>query len=117
MNNFPIINEHIPVLLNQAINYLPNKNNLNVIDATFGGGGYSKLILEQKNVKNLIALDRDPLAIEFAKQIKKEKNFKIVEGKFSEIDSLLFSSNAIYIIVINAQNKHKICRLKLSIWF
>ena len=76
MNNFPIINEHIPVLLNQAINYLPNKNNLNVIDATFGGGGYSKLILEQKNVKNLIALDRDPLAIEFAKQIKKEKNFK-----------------------------------------
>ena len=41
------INKHIPVLINRAIEYLPNKSHLNVIDATFGEGGYSKLILKK----------------------------------------------------------------------
>ena len=46
MNNIIHSNLHIPVLANKVIEYLPNKNHLNVIDATYGGGGYSKLIFK-----------------------------------------------------------------------
>ena len=46
-------NKHIPVMINQAVNFLPQKENLNIIDATFGGGGYSKLLLMNKNINNL----------------------------------------------------------------
>ena len=53
MNNISELNKHIPVLVNQAIEFLPKKNHLNVIDATFGGGGYSKLILKKANVNFL----------------------------------------------------------------
>ena len=86
-----INNMHKPVLINEAINYLPNKENLSVIDATFGGGSYSKIIFESDNVINLIAVDRDPLATKISKKIKqtKNKNFKLCRGNFSEIDYLV----------------------------
>ena len=86
-----INNIHKPVLINEAINYLPNKENLSVIDATFGGGGYSKIIFESNNVINLIAIDKDPLVSKFAEKFKKttNKKFKLCKGNFSEIDFLV----------------------------
>lgn len=45
-------NKHIPVMINEVKSYIPIGKKINVIDATFGGGGYSKNILEQFNVKN-----------------------------------------------------------------
>tara|TARA_B100000029_G_C17595732_1_gene964068 strand:- start:1475 stop:2428 length:954 start_codon:yes stop_codon:yes gene_type:complete len=83
------INKHIPVMINQAIEFLPHKDNLNVIDATFGGGGYSKHLLMHKNINNLIAIDRDPLAKIFANKLKNKTNFKFIEGQFSKIDQLV----------------------------
>ena len=88
MNNNLSSNKHVPVLLNQSIKFLPKKNNLNVIDATFGGGGYSKLILKQNNVNHLLAIDRDPDVLSFF-NLKNNKNFKLIEGKFSQIDLLV----------------------------
>ena len=89
MNKISELNKHIPVLVNQAIEFLPKKNHLNVIDATFGGGGYSKLILKKTNVNYLIAIDRDPMASKFKNIFNNKKNFKLLEGKFSQIDSLV----------------------------
>ena len=82
-------NKHIPVMINQAVNFLPQKENLNIIDATFGGGGYSKLLLMNKNINNLIAIDRDPLAKIYAKKLENKTNFKFIEGQFSKIDQLV----------------------------
>ena len=87
MNN--TLNLHIPVLANQAIKYLPNKNNLKVIDATYGGGGYSKLIFKNSNIRHLIAIDRDPHVIKFTGKLINKKNFKLIFGKFSQIDLLV----------------------------
>jgi len=81
-------NKHIPVLMKKAIEYLPNKKNLNVIDATFGGGGYSKSILKNFKIDNLIAIDRDPSVKKFAKKIKNKK-FILFEGQFSNIDQII----------------------------
>ena len=77
MNNIIDSNVHIPVLVNQAIKYLPKKDHLNVIDATYGGGGYSKLIYKQSNIDHLIAIDRDPQVIQFTNTLVKKSNFKL----------------------------------------
>ena len=44
-------------MLNEVKSFIPIKKNINLIDATFGGGGYSKAILEEFDIKNLIAID------------------------------------------------------------
>jgi 16S rRNA (cytosine1402-N4)-methyltransferase len=62
-------NQHIPVLLEETINALAIKEEEFYIDATFGLGGYSKAILEQNNCK-VLAIDRDPEAIQIAQQLK-----------------------------------------------
>ena len=36
-----MINNHIPVMINEVKSFLPINKNINLIDATFGGGGYS----------------------------------------------------------------------------
>ena len=89
MNNIVTSNLHIPVLLNQAIKYLPNKSHLNVIDATYGGGGYSELILKNSNINHLVAIDRDPQVIKFTDKLANNKNFKLLFGRFSKIDLLV----------------------------
>jgi len=45
-------NLHNSVMINEIISFLPLKKSINVIDATFGGGGYSKTILEKFNVNH-----------------------------------------------------------------
>ncbi|WMY97718.1 MAG: 16S rRNA (cytosine(1402)-N(4))-methyltransferase RsmH [Arsenophonus sp.] len=62
------------VLLNEAINSLNIKKSGIYIDATFGTGGHSKLILSHLGpYGKLIAIDRDPEAIEIAKKIKDKR--------------------------------------------
>ena len=55
-------NSHVPVMLKEVLSFIPNDKKINLIDATFGGGGYSKAILKDFNIKNLIAIDRDPIS-------------------------------------------------------
>ena len=55
-------NLHKSVMINEIISFLPLTKSINVIDATFGGGGYSKTILEKYNVNQLLAIDRDPIS-------------------------------------------------------
>jgi len=88
-----MINNHIPVMLNEVKSFLPINKNINLIDATFGGGGYSKAILEEFNVKNLIAIDRDPISkIFFNELTKKYQNIEFFNEKFSKIDELIYKS-------------------------
>ena len=50
---------HIPVLLNESVNGLGIKPDGVYVDATFGGGGHSKKILEELRGGHLIAFDQD----------------------------------------------------------
>ena len=88
-----MINSHIPVMLDEVKSFIPISKDLNLIDATFGGGGYSKAILEEFNIKNLIAIDRDPTAKVFFNELnKKFKNIELFNEKFSKIDELIKNS-------------------------
>ena len=77
-------------MINEIISFLPSTKSINVMDATFGGGGYSKTILEKFNVKQLLAIDRDPISKIFSKEIEsKFSNFTLVNNKFSRIEEII----------------------------
>jgi len=87
-------NKHIPVMIEEIKSYIPVNKELNIIDATFGGGGYSKIFLENFKIGKLIAIDRDPLSNFFAKKLsEKYNNFKLINGCFGEIDNLIEKHN------------------------
>jgi 16S rRNA (cytosine1402-N4)-methyltransferase len=86
-------NQHIPVMLKEVMSFIPSNKKINLIDATFGGGGYSKAILKKFDVKNLVAIDRDPISKIFFDKLKKEfNNLKLFNQQFSKIDELLNKS-------------------------
>ncbi len=88
-----MINNHIPVMINEVKSFLPINKNINLIDATFGGGGYSKAILDEFNIKNLIAIDRDPISKIFFSELRnKYENIEFFNQKFSKIDELICNS-------------------------
>ena len=92
------INIHEPVMLEEVKKFIPVAKKINIIDATFGGGGYSKALLEEYNVNQLIAIDRDPITEVIAEDLSKRyKNFKIINGCFSKIDELIYSNCTIKI--------------------
>jgi 16S rRNA (cytosine1402-N4)-methyltransferase len=77
---------HLSVLLNESIVGLDIKPDGIYIDATFGRGGHSKLILEHLSENGrLIALDRDPEAIKAAEVLGDDKRFQIEHVTFSQI--------------------------------
>ncbi|MEQ9872008.1 16S rRNA (cytosine(1402)-N(4))-methyltransferase RsmH [Pectobacterium odoriferum] len=75
--------KHTTVLLDEAVNGLNIRSGGIYIDGTFGRGGHSRLILSQLGLEGrLLAIDRDPQAIEAAKAID-DPRFSIIHGPFS----------------------------------
>ncbi|MGY5452092.1 16S rRNA (cytosine(1402)-N(4))-methyltransferase RsmH [Agarivorans sp. MS3-6] len=78
---------HTSVLLQECIDGLAIKADGIYVDGTFGRGGHSRAILQQLGPNGrLIAIDRDPRAIEAAKQFANDPRFQIVHGPFSGIE-------------------------------
>ena len=59
---------HQPVLAQEVVAGLSPKPNGHYLDATVGGGGHSRLILEAAPNSHLTAVDQDPMALEAAQQ-------------------------------------------------
>ncbi len=78
---------HIPVLLNEVIESLNIRPNGLYIDGTFGGGGYTKAILQQNDTCRVIAFDRDAEAIEEGQKILKEypERLRLIHSPFSKM--------------------------------
>jgi 16S rRNA (cytosine1402-N4)-methyltransferase len=78
---------HISVLLQQSIDALNIKPNGVYIDATFGRGGHSKLILEYLNPSGrLLVIDQDPTAITVAQKLAAEDpRVLIYHGCFNQL--------------------------------
>ncbi|MEM0992983.1 MAG: 16S rRNA (cytosine(1402)-N(4))-methyltransferase RsmH [Bacteroidota bacterium] len=78
---------HLPVLANTSIEALNLQSNSVVVDATFGGGGHSKLILEALgNDGKLLGFDQDEDA---AANAIVDDRFTFVKGNFEYIDRFL----------------------------
>lgn len=80
--------EHRPVLLDEALEALVIRPDGIYLDGTFGRGGHSAAILQQLNENGrLLAVDKDPQAIEVAKKrFGKDSRFSIVRGSFTMLE-------------------------------
>jgi 16S rRNA (cytosine1402-N4)-methyltransferase len=85
----PNASGHRSVLAAQAVEHLLTDLDGIYVDATFGRGGHSRLILEQLGARGrLIALDRDPQAIEAAAAIR-DPRFHAQHTAFSRLRETL----------------------------
>ena len=82
---------HETVLISEAIDALSICEGGCYVDATFGRGGHSRLILENLGAKgSLIIFDKDPEAIEVATQMReKDERLQIAHAPFGEIEMQL----------------------------
>jgi 16S rRNA (cytosine1402-N4)-methyltransferase len=82
---------HLPVFLYPAVDALEiaSRSGGTFVDATFGRGGHSRLILERLGPHGrLIAIDRDPDAVRAAREIR-DPRFVPVQARFSELQAVL----------------------------
>ena len=80
---------HRAVLLEEAVSALAIRADGVYVDATFGRGGHSRAILERLGpAGRLIALDRDPAAVQAAREIT-DPRFVIEHAPFSELARVL----------------------------
>jgi 16S rRNA (cytosine1402-N4)-methyltransferase len=81
---------HAPVLLQEMLDALAPRNGAHYIDGTFGGGGYSRAILDSADCR-VLGIDRDPDAIARGAELvtRYAGRLTLVEGRFSQMDTLL----------------------------
>ncbi len=87
--------EHTPVLLAEIISYLQPRSGSCIIDATLGGGGYSKVIIEKIGPQGkLLSIDLDEDAIaNVRRHLSDVTGLTLVHGNFSHIDHIIRNHN------------------------
>jgi len=82
---------HIPVLGRRAVAWLNVRDGGLYVDATFGAGGYTKIILETAGAR-VIGIDRDQRAIALGADLVEAAagRLDLVEDKFSNIEAIVF---------------------------
>ena len=102
--------EHIPVLFNETVNSLEIKPDGLYVDCTAGGGGHSHAVAQRLSDKGrLIAIDRDPEAIEVLKaRFASFPNVEIVRNTFDNISAILNGRKADGIMADLGVSSHQI---------
>jgi 16S rRNA (cytosine1402-N4)-methyltransferase len=80
---------HQPVMLDEVMQAVAPEPGRQVLDGTFGAGGYSRAFLEAG--AEVVAIDRDPSAERFSAPLAAAfpGRFRLVEGCFSELEQSL----------------------------
>lgn len=79
--------EHRPVLLDEVLDGLAIRADGIYLDGTFGRGGHSAALLARLGEQGrLLAMDKDPQAVDTARQrFASEPRFEIVQGSFTRL--------------------------------
>ena len=87
---------HVPVLLQQVVDALAVRPDGIYVDATFGRGGHAGEIMKRLGPSGLLlALDRDPVAIESAQnQFGSDTRFRVQQGSFSRMSQMIGHAGA-----------------------
>jgi 16S rRNA (cytosine1402-N4)-methyltransferase len=87
---------HIPVMLQPSIDALcgplaDQGQSLTIVDGTFGGGGYTRALLDALPNCKVIGIDRDPQAAERAQAVLADypERFTFLAGRFGDMDHLV----------------------------
>ena len=80
---------HFPVMLSEIIEISNPKKGGVFIDCTFGGGNYTKALLDFPKTK-VIGIDRDDAVISIARKMEKnfKNRFKFYHLKFSQLEKV-----------------------------
>jgi len=87
---------HVPVMLDEVLEALAPKDGGRYIDGTFGGGGYSRAILEAADCR-VLGIDRDPDAIARGQALvaKFAGRLTLVQAEFSTMDEFTEPSDGV----------------------
>jgi 16S rRNA (cytosine1402-N4)-methyltransferase len=85
------LDEHTPVLVEEALKALALRPGGLYVDATFGRGGHTARILEALgSAGSVVAIDRDPAAIAAGRaRFAQETRLHLVHGEFAELATLV----------------------------
>ena len=88
--------EHIPVMLNEVVEILAPKQGGTYVDGTFGGGGYSRALLEAADCR-VLGIDRDPDAIARGQALVEQFHGRLVlvQAPFSRVDEIAGASDGV----------------------
>ena len=79
---------HVPVLVNAVVASLAIAGGEDVVDGTFGAGGYTRAMLSA-GAGRVIAFDRDPDAIAEGPSLVPDARLTLVNERFSQMDRVL----------------------------
>jgi 16S rRNA (cytosine1402-N4)-methyltransferase len=93
---------HIPVLARRAIDWLAVRPGGLYVDATFGAGGYARIILQTPDTR-VIGIDRDPIAIAQGAPLVEaaQGRLGLFEDQFSNLEAIVGGANRIDGIVFD----------------
>ncbi len=82
---------HVPVMLEEVLEFLEGDNKSLVVDCTFGGGGHAREILNRYPHLKVIGLDRDLDAIRRGKKLEEQFGTRIslFHSNYKELSSVL----------------------------
>ena len=85
---------HVPVLLDAVVQWLDPRPGMVMVDGTLGGGGHARALLERVGANGLvIALDRDPDAIEKGQQKFHGMHIRFAQANFCDLPEVLEQLN------------------------
>lgn len=86
---------HVPVMLREVLQTLSPQGSEIYVDGTMGGGGYTRAILDAAPQCQMIAIDRDQTAHDYAAQWAKPygDRLHLVHGRFSDLKQHLQALN------------------------
>jgi len=81
---------HVPVLLAEVLAALDPQPQGRYLDGTFGAGGYTRAILDAAEDVTLVAIDRDPQALQAGQDLVAAYagRLKLVEGCFGDLAAI-----------------------------
>jgi 16S rRNA (cytosine1402-N4)-methyltransferase len=87
---------HVPVMLHEVLEALSPRDGAQYIDGTFGGGGYSRAILEAADCR-VLGIDRDPAAIARGQELVQRfaGRLTLAEGEFSRMKAFTQQSDGV----------------------
>jgi 16S rRNA (cytosine1402-N4)-methyltransferase len=90
------VSGHLPVMLNEVLAALKPRDGARYVDGTFGGGGYTRAILEAADCR-VLGIDRDPEAIARGRKLVEQFSGRLtlVEGEFSRMDAFAEASDGV----------------------
>ncbi len=83
---------HVPVFLDAVVRWLDPRPGMVMVDGTLGGGGHTRALLERVGANGLvIAIDRDPEAIDKGQQKFAGMPVRLAQANFCDLPEVLES--------------------------